>query len=398
MTAAQLSHTERLGIALVRRAHALGGADLLRMVGTALVAFLMLDYVRLAISSPLAFGDAALVTAMDVVAYIAVGVALWRPVAGLALASIPLAASLVWTSTSLEVPLLVLATALGLAQVRRRTAAIASLALAGYVGVRTLAAPTEVRGPLGLTLGVALALGLVGGWTGLLLRVRREHRERTELYRTAENARIRADERRLLARELHDVVAHQLSTASLQVMGAHAESDPRALHRALDVVAGATAEALTELRLLVRVLRDDPATAVSGTEIRELAERVPPTRAAAAADLALLEAGFEPDIEVPARADDLAMTVQRTLSRVLHEATDNVIRHAPARSRCVVHTTITDQQVTLEVRNGVPPDAGFPALGWGLRGLQERIDLTGGSFAVAIADAEWVVTATLPLT
>ena len=41
MTAAQLSHTERLGIALVRRAHALGGADLLRMVGTALVAFLL---------------------------------------------------------------------------------------------------------------------------------------------------------------------------------------------------------------------------------------------------------------------------------------------------------------------------------------------------------------------
>lgn len=90
------------------------------------------------------------------------------------------------------------------------------------------------------------------------------------------------------------------------------------------------------------------------------------------------------------------MTVQRTLTRVIDQAVDNVVRHAPPKSRCVVEVGISDQQACVEVRNPVPPGTSVPPLGWGLRGLSARVSLIGGSFTVEVASSEWQVRATLP--
>lgn len=396
MSVASLSTAERVGVITMRRVRALGWADQLRLVATALILFLLVDFVRLTLTTPLALADASLVVAMDAVAYVSLAVALWRPRLGLGLAAIPLLSTLFWTSTSMDALLLLAVTALGLAQVDRRTAALTSLALVAFVVARVLLAAGSHPLGVGATLGISLLTGLALGWAGLILRERREESERSAAHLAGENARIRADERRTLSRELHDVVAHQLSTASLQVMGARGVEDPVALQRVLGTVDRATAEALSELRLLVRVLRDDPATAASGTEIRELAEQLTPTQAAAAAELALIQAGFEADIRVPARADTLEMTVQRTLGRVIREATANVIAHAPARCRCTIAASVTDQQVTLRVSNPMPADAAEPSLGWGLRGLNERVELTGGQFSTGVTDGTWSVAVSLP--
>ena len=135
---------------------------------------------------------------------------------------------------------------------------------------------------------------------------------------------------------------------------------------------------MTELRLLVQVLRDDPATAASGTELRELAEMLPPTQAAAAAERTLLEAGFEPRMDLPGTIDGLSMTVQRTLTRTIRQTTDNVVRHAPRKCRVEVQARVREHEVILTVTNPVPVGTVTPGLGWGLRSLRERASLTGG--------------------
>ncbi len=155
---------------------------------------------------------------------------------------------------------------------------------------------------------------------------------------------------------------------------------------------------MTELRLLVQVLRDDPATAASGTELRELAEMLPPTQAAAAAERTLLEAGFEPRMDLPGTIDGLSMTVQRTLTRTIRQTTDNVVLHAPRKCRVEVQARVREHEVILTVTNPVPVGTVTPGLGWGLRSLRERASLTGGWLSVGVVDGDWVVSLTLPTT
>lgn len=387
---------ESAGIAITRRARTLAGPDSIRLVATALLAFLLLDYLRIALTHHPSDAAPPLQVAMDLLAYTAGIIALWRPRLSLGLAAIPLLAALVWTSTSLDAFLLAVVTGLALPQLVRRQAIIASVALVAYVGVRLVVYPGPYRLELATMLGASLALGLAVGWVGLLLRERRDRAELSEARRSGENLRIRADERRTLSRELHDIVAHHLSTASLQIMGAAGKDDPRHLTRVLTTVDTSIAEALTELRLLVRVLRDDPATAASGTELRELAEMLPPSQAAAEAELALVAAGFEPHITLPATLDSLSMTVQRTLTRTIRQATDNVVRHAPPRCRVELEGCVRDREVILTVSNPVPPQSQTPGLGWGLRGLRERVALTGGNLVAGVRDGTWTVSLTLP--
>lgn len=396
MGAETLALPERIGVAMIRRARALSGIDQIRLVGAALLLFFIFDHVRMVVQNPAMFANSQLAATMDLFVYVAFLIALWRPRLGLFIGAVPLVIALVWPSTSMDALVLGLLIPIGLSRLDRRSAMAVSILLVGYVALRIGVASEELRVFLTFYLGLSALAGLVLGWVVLHIRERHDKKEAESAQAALETARIRADERRSLSRELHDVIAHQLSTASLQIMGSESLHDPEELHRVIRTVDRANAEALTELRLLVRVLRDDPATAASGTEIRELSQMQTPTQAAAAAELQLLKHGFEPDVRVPASMDGLEMTVQRTLSRFLRECVDNVIQHAPTRSRCQIRARVTDQQVSLHVRNPVPPGFEEPPLGWGLRGLRERIRLTGGTFSVQIVGDEWIVSVTLP--
>lgn len=254
---------------------------------------------------------------------------------------------------------------------------------------------------LGWLGGVAVA-GAVAG-----LAATRSHRRRRPVGWcldddvAAEDARLRDDERRVLARELHDVVTHQLSTVSLQVMSHLDSGDADDLAQVLRRVQAATGSALTELRLLVRVLREHPSAGGGRDGVGQLSGRRTPTEVAAGWAGRLVEAGFAPVVEVPTWADRLEMTVQATLVRTLDVACDNILRHAPPRSRCTVTLTLHPAQVVLRAVSPLPvrqPDQ--VALGWGLRGLRERVDLIGGAFSagpsLAAAGRQWVVVVTVP--
>ena len=253
---------------------------------------------------------------------------------------------------------------------------------------------------LGWLGGVAIAVAAGG------LVVGRHHRQRDRTGPTpdlaAEDARLRDDERCVLARELHDVVTHQLSTVSLQVMS-HLDSDDAVdLAQVLRRVDGATSSALTELRLLVRVLREDPGRGSGPDELAELSRRRAPTEAAAAWSSRLVDAGFDPDVDVPAWADQLEMTVQTTLVRTLDVACDNILRHTPSGSGCMIALAVHPTQVVISVTSPLPVPRHEPvALGGSLRRLRERVDLVGGGLRAGPAPAagsgpQWVVAVTMP--
>ena len=242
-----------------------------------------------------------------------------------------------------------------------------------------------------------MTLGLVIGWVGNAFRRRRNRAARGDLERAMEENRIRVDERRDLTADLHDVVVHHLSTASLHLLGVHDETETGALRRTLGTVERSTSAALTELRLLAEVLRHDPSTAANGMKVRDLSRWQPPTQACAEAQLDLVRAGLEPQVNVPAAADSLAMTVQRTLSRLVKEAVANQVAHAPSGALCTIDVDVAEHQVTLRAANAMPQGSdGEATLGWGLLGLRERVTLTGGDFAVGQDGPDWVLTATLP--
>lgn len=389
----QVSPVEQLGVASMRRIAAISGIDQLRLIVTAVLAFLLVDFVRLALAAP---AVVPMYTVMDALAYVALICLLWWPRVGLVLAAVPLGSALFWPSTSLEAPLVCGTAAFTIPQFRRVAAMAVSGGLAAYVTLRIVQADPDNRVPMGTVFGLSLALGVLIGWAGYAEHQRRKRSAAAASAAAAEESRIREDERLAITRDLHDVVVHQLSNVSLQIMGSQGSPDVQHLHRVIERIDAATAEALNDLRLLIRVLRAESPSATTHTEIGELSERLPPTLAAAAAELELVAAGFEPDVEVPAAADRLPLTVQRTLSRGIQVASEITLEAAQPGCRHSVRLRLSDSAATLDVRATVDAHTDIP-WSWSLKALRERTRLTGGELSFTVAGDECVLSLKLPL-
>ncbi|MFD9795256.1 sensor histidine kinase [Streptomyces sp. NPDC059070] len=213
----------------------------------------------------------------------------------------------------------------------------------------------------------------------------------------AESDRLLAEhvldtERARLAREMHDVVAHQVSLISLQAGALRTSTaDPSARDIAA-TIRTLSVRTLEELRHMVGVLR-----AAGGGR----GELTPQPRLA---DLDRLVADSALDItaEIDQRAcAQCPEAVERAAYRIVQEALTNVRKHAPG-ARVDVRVRCRDAELALEVRNG-PADRGadpldLPSGGHGLVGLSERVHLLGGFFtAGATREGGFLVTATLPL-
>jgi signal transduction histidine kinase len=398
-----LSAREGAGLYLVRRARTLTAPHQLRLLATAFLAVLVVDVGRIYLDR-LRVGEQVSWTAAGclVLSYVAIAVALWRPWAGLCIAGVALAAGLLTGGTGTEPALLLIIGAVTTARGTRRLFWFFVVGATCYLAVNVVMSREHAAFFLGW-FGGAVAVGTALGMLGKALRRMRDRAGRHLAEVAAEDARLRSDERRRLASELHDVVTHQLSNTSLQVMSHLDSDDADELRKVLRKVSRSTDSALTELRLLVRVLRDYPVTAGGTDEVAELSQRLAPTLAAAGWARRLTDAGFDPLIEIPAKADRLEMTVQSTITRALDVVCDNVLRHAPERSWCSITLSVNPSQVVLRAASPLAPARADEAvsLGWGLRGLRERVDLTGGVFgagpsASGLQEPEWVVVVTLP--
>ena len=223
--------------------------------------------------------------------------------------------------------------------------------------------------------GVAgLALLVIGGaWgAGFVVRGRRAETVREQRRRSQ---RALDEERLRIARELHDIVSHNLSLIAVKagVAGHVAEADPGEARAALKVIEETSRSALAEMRRTLGVLRTE------GTPLR-------PAPGLDHLDSLAAEAGRAGvDVDLTVRATKgLAEGTQLTVYRIVQESLTNAVRHA-APTRCRVTVEAGEREVRIDITDEGPPSAPrHPARqlpgGHGLLGIRERAMMYGGSF------------------
>ncbi|HEX6476054.1 MAG TPA: sensor histidine kinase [Acidimicrobiales bacterium] len=210
-----------------------------------------------------------------------------------------------------------------------------------------------------------------------MLRFRRE-RAAVRARGLEEEARRRTSEERLrIARELHDVVAHNISLINVQAGSAlHLMDDqPERARTALTAIKDASKEALVELRSVLGVLRqlDEEAPRSPAPGLGRLDEIV--ARAAGA--------GLPVHVEVDGPPGALPPGVDLAAYRIVQEALTNVARHAgPAEA--TVHISYGERDLVLQIDDdgiGVPTNGTQPG-GNGIVGMRERAATLGGNVQV----------------
>ena len=212
------------------------------------------------------------------------------------------------------------------------------------------------------------------------------------IVRTQQFEQVRFMEREMLARELHDTVAHHVSAIAIQAQAGQIfarNEDLTGATGALRSVEEQASRTLAEMRAMVKTLRSD-----DGHE-------APSPRGVADIDsLASLEGAPNPRVEVHRSGDLTALppSVQATLYRVAQEAVTNAARHAQNATRVDMLVTADTEVVTLRVTDDGDTGSSDPASwGYGLVGMAERVKLVGGTLQVG-PDPEggWTVEAVIP--
>jgi signal transduction histidine kinase len=241
-------------------------------------------------------------------------------------------------------------------------------------------------------------MALVAGWLVVVLAVSELVRTRRE--RAAEQARAEEDEERrrvgeqrlLMAQELHDVLAHNISLINVQAgVALHLiDEQPEQARTALANIKEASRDALHELRTALDVLRHGDAPRAPAPRLADLDTLVAGVRAG----------GLDVRVERRGSVVPLPSAVELAAYRIVQEALTNVTRHAGARTVSV--RLDYGDGVTVEVVDdgvGVAGDGGTGGTGPGngIAGMRERAAALGGTVeAGSRPDGGFGVVAHLP--
>jgi signal transduction histidine kinase len=244
---------------------------------------------------------------------------------------------------------------------------IAAYALV-YIGRPEFRRANEVAFDL-LVLGVAWGAGQVVRRSGQL-EVRNALLARASV---AEAEAAVERERKRIARELHDVVAHNVSMMLVQTAAAKRlltrDTDNALL--LLDVVERAGREAVDEMQVLLGVLRvgDEAASLAPRPGMDRLDELIAQVR----------EAGLNVTLRVEGEVRPLPAPLDMSAYRIVQEALTNAMKHA-GTAHAEVRVRFSDQQIELDVRDNGRGSGHATHNGHGLLGIRERVLLYGGKF------------------
>ncbi|MFJ5192823.1 sensor histidine kinase [Streptomyces sp. NPDC088394] len=294
----------------------------------------------------------------------------------------------------------------GLAEPARRSVPALAVALtvaggAVYLGEAVVTPAEDPWGAVGVAGLVVLVIG--GSWgAGRVVRGRRAdtlRRERRRSERAVEEERLR------IARELHDIVSHNLSLIAVKagVAGHVADADPQGARDALKIIEETSRSALAEMRRTLGVLRGQGAflgadgslgrgasfgadASLGGGQSLGPDAPLGPVPDLGGLDALGVEAGRAgTDIRFAVHGTEgLAEGARVTVYRIVQEAVTNVVRHA-SPTRCRVTVAADAREIRIDVVDDGPPvgrgRAGHELPGGhGLLGMRERAMMYGGRF------------------
>lgn len=207
-----------------------------------------------------------------------------------------------------------------------------------------------------------------------------ERAARLERERAAQSQATIAAERARIARELHDVVAHNVSVMVVQADGAAYVLDtaPDQTRQALETISSTGRQALTEMRRLLGVLRSEDGTAseyVPQPSVEQLTDLVEQVRGT----------GMTVDFSVEGTPRPLPSGLELTAYRIVQEALTNTRKHGGPHVGATVKLTYGDGTLMLLAEDdgrGSPEElyegGGADGMGHGLIGMRERIGMVGG--------------------
>lgn len=228
---------------------------------------------------------------------------------------------------------------------------------------------------------------------GDAVRRRQERILELELERESRAAAAVEAERRRIAREMHDVIAHALSVMVVQAGAARQtlEAEPAETRRLLESSEATGREALGEMRRLLGLVRrgEAPREPVPGlSDLPALVDR-------------FRSAGLPVNLEAAGPADDVPPGVDLAAYRVVQEGLTNALRHGGGAAT-TVSIRREDERLHVAVCNGAGPERtqrpGERTGGHGLAGLRERLALYGGRLEAGRAeDGGYRLGAEIPL-
>ncbi len=296
---------------------------------------------------------------------------------------------------------------------RRISVAGLGICLAGSAVALVKWAPVDVSSlysfwpPAVAFAGPALLAWLLGDsmqWRRGYYRGLEERAARLERERDAQAQIAAAAERARIARELHDVVAHNVSVMVVQADGAAfaLENSPEKARQALTAISRTGRQALAEMRSLLGVLRsaDDGAELAPQPGVEQLAGLLEQTRAA----------GVPVSFSVEGVPRPLPTGTALTAYRIVQESLTNARKHGGLAVTAAVTLRFCEDQLVIKVTDdgsravraggGAGPGAGpkGDGQGHGLIGMRQRADVYGGTVTAGPQPGGgWRVTATLPL-
>ena len=236
--------------------------------------------------------------------------------------------------------------------------------------------PASTRVELLVSVGYNIATAAAAIFLGQLVQTRHDLQQRlAEIHEAQEHEHrlvtetMLARERAQLAREMHDVVSHQVSLITIQAGALQVNTDDPETRTIAQTIRDLAVRTLDELRHMVTVLR------ASGTAPTELT----PQPTLAGLNQLIANSGIETRLagELP---PDIGAATQRAIYRTVQEALTNIRKHAPGATATITMRYDGDTiEVLITNTPATRPTLPLPGARHGLIGLRERTELLGGT-------------------
>ncbi|MET7364085.1 histidine kinase [Streptomyces sp. NPDC005562] len=277
-----------------------------------------------------------------------------------------------------------------LAAILWRAAHRTALILGPLLAVACVGIPLRDANPGEWTLVSSLITAIIAAFS-LLLRAQTTQRAR-------DLDAVRAAERRALARELHDVVAHHITGIAIQAKASrYAQTDAQTAHETLRRIEYEATNALESMKRLVSLMRRAEA-------VRQSLQNAAPTSLASLQQMARDFETNGPHTEVDLEnglEENLPTDIRAAIHRITREALTNIRKHATDATHVHITLNTTTEGIELRITNDGHQPAPLPHRarggGFGIAGMRERaVAMEGRLEAGPAHDGGWQVTAVIP--